>query len=91
MHVYSITYFIGSSYSCVMLIPHADIDDLERVLRDAIIKGQPGKNRSWKKILIVVEGVYRCVNIFMRCNSMSYFSFFSHSVWRVHVLICQKL
>lgn len=37
-----------------------DIDDLEKVIRDAILNGQPRTHRRWKKILIVVEGVYRC-------------------------------
>ena len=38
-----------------------DIDDLEKKLRDAIIRGHPRTNRPWKKIIIVVEGVYRYV------------------------------
>ncbi len=33
--------------------------DLEFRLRDAIIRGQPRTCRPWKKILIIVEGVYR--------------------------------
>ena len=32
--------------------------DLERVLRDSIIEGQPRTHRPWKKIMICVEGVY---------------------------------
>eukprot|EP00898_Chlorokybus_atmophyticus_P007752 jgi/Chlat1/7979/Chrsp7S00628 len=32
--------------------------DLERVLRQAVAEGQPRSHRPWKKILIVVEGVY---------------------------------
>lgn len=35
--------------------------DLERKLRDAVCDGQPRTHRPWKKILIVVEGVYRYV------------------------------
>ena len=35
-----------------------DMDDLERVLRKAIIEGQPRTHRPWKKIMICVEGVY---------------------------------
>lgn len=38
-----------------------DMNDLEEKLRAAIIRGQPRINRPWKKIIIVVEGVYRCV------------------------------
>ncbi len=33
--------------------------DLESHLRNAIIFGQPRTCRPWKKILIIVEGVYR--------------------------------
>lgn len=32
--------------------------DLESVLRRAILEGQPKTHRPWKKILIMVEGVY---------------------------------
>ncbi|KAG7247112.1 hypothetical protein CRUP_016919, partial [Coryphaenoides rupestris] len=31
---------------------------LEKMLRDAIVHGQPRTHRPWKKILIVVEGIY---------------------------------
>ena len=34
------------------------MDDLERKLREAISQGQPRTHRPWKKILIVVEGIY---------------------------------
>ncbi|RUS80557.1 hypothetical protein EGW08_011697 [Elysia chlorotica] len=37
---------------------HNDMTDLERKLRDAVCHGQPRTHRPWKKILIVVEGVY---------------------------------
>ena len=39
----------------------ADMEDLEQKLRDALLYGQPRTRRPWKKILIVVEGVYRQV------------------------------
>ncbi|TRY86585.1 hypothetical protein DNTS_018580 [Danionella cerebrum] len=31
---------------------------LEKLLRDAIVHGQPRTHRPWKKILIIVEGIY---------------------------------
>ncbi|XP_012942343.1 serine palmitoyltransferase 2 [Aplysia californica] len=37
---------------------HNDMRDLEKKLRDAVTEGQPRTHRPWKKILIVVEGVY---------------------------------
>ena len=38
-----------------------DMKSLENVLRRAVTEGQPRRLRAWRKILIVVEGVYRCV------------------------------
>jgi serine palmitoyltransferase len=37
------------------------MNDLEEKLRNSIIRGHPRTNRPWKKIIIVVEGVYRFV------------------------------
>ena len=34
------------------------MDALEKIIRRAIIEGQPRTRRPWKKILIIVEGVY---------------------------------
>ncbi|VDP92627.1 unnamed protein product [Echinostoma caproni] len=38
---------------------HNDMDDLERILEEAVVYGQPRTHRPYKKILIVVEGIYR--------------------------------
>jgi 7-keto-8-aminopelargonate synthetase-like enzyme len=35
---------------------HNDMEHLERVLRKAVVDGQPRTHRPWKKILICVEG-----------------------------------
>ena len=35
-----------------------DIDSLESRLKEAVVYGQPRTHRPWKKILIVVEGIY---------------------------------
>src|SRR5271156_4111818 len=37
---------------------HNDMADLERLLRTEIAQGQPRTHRPWKKILVVVEGLY---------------------------------
>jgi len=42
----------------VMTFKHNDMEHLERVLRTAVIEGQPRTHRPWRKILICVEGVY---------------------------------
>ncbi|KAK7104198.1 serine palmitoyltransferase 2-like isoform X2 [Littorina saxatilis] len=42
----------------IRVYKHNDMKDLEHKLRDAVCEGQPRTHRPWKKILIVVEGVY---------------------------------
>jgi len=37
---------------------HNDPDHLEVLLKAAIAYGQPRTHRPWKKIMIVVEGIY---------------------------------
>ncbi|KAJ3303905.1 serine palmitoyltransferase component [Kappamyces sp. JEL0829] len=46
------------SGASVKVFKHNDPVDLEGVLRDAISQGQPRTHRPWKKILLVVEGLY---------------------------------
>ncbi|QQP35278.1 Serine palmitoyltransferase 2like [Caligus rogercresseyi] len=46
------------SGATVMVFKHNNVENLERILRSAIIRGHPRTRRPWKKILIVVEGVY---------------------------------
>ena len=36
----------------------SDMRHLEKKLKDAIVYGQPRTRRPWRKILIVVEGIY---------------------------------
>ena len=40
------------------MFAHNDPDDLEAVLRAALAHGQPRSRRPWKKVVIVVEGIY---------------------------------
>ncbi len=46
------------SGASVKVFKHNDVQHLERLLRHAVIHGQPRTKRPWKKILIMVEGVY---------------------------------
>lgn len=50
----------GSRLSGAMIqsFKHNDMKDLESKLREAIAQGQPRTHRPWKKILVVVEGLY---------------------------------
>jgi serine palmitoyltransferase len=51
---------LGSRLSgaTIKVFKHNDIVDLENKLKKSIIEGHPVTRRPWKKILIVVEGVY---------------------------------
>ncbi|EGD81712.1 serine palmitoyltransferase [Salpingoeca rosetta] len=42
----------------IKVFRHNDMEHLESILRTSIIEGQPRTHRPWRKILIVVEGVY---------------------------------
>ena len=47
-----------SSGAKVKVFKHNNPKDLEAVLRSSIVEGQPRTRRPWKKILIMVEGIY---------------------------------
>jgi len=47
-----------SSGAKIKVFEHNDMKDLDKKIRSAIIDGQPRTHRPWKKILIVVEGIY---------------------------------
>jgi serine palmitoyltransferase len=47
----------------LLLLQHNNMRSLEKVLQDAVVKGQPkgaaaGAGQPWKKILIIIEGVF---------------------------------
>ena len=46
------------SGAMIEMFKHNDMNDLERVLREVISQGQPRTHRPWRKILVVVEGLY---------------------------------
>ena len=50
----------GARHSGAMIrvFKHNDPKHLEKLLREAIVAGQPTTHRPWRKILVVVEGVY---------------------------------
>jgi len=47
-----------ASGATIRVFKHNDYNHLERVLKTAIIEGQPLTNRPWKKIMVMVEGIY---------------------------------
>ena len=50
-----------ASGATIKVFKHNDAEHLEDCLRKAVVRGQPRTHRPWKKIVIVVEGVYRYV------------------------------
>ena len=42
----------------VKVFPHNNMQALETMVRDAVLKGQEPKPKPWKRIVIVVEGLY---------------------------------
>lgn len=46
------------SGAAIKVFQHNDHRDLERVLRQSISQGQPRTHRPWRKILVIVEGLY---------------------------------
>ena len=42
----------------IKIYRHNDMKNLEKVIRDAIVNGQDRTHRPFKKIMIVVEGIY---------------------------------
>jgi len=47
-----------ASGAAIRTFRHNDSRDLEVILREAIVHGQPRTRRPWNRILIVVEGIY---------------------------------
>ena len=54
----SIRFGVRLSGATVRQYKHNDMKDLEHLLRESISQGQPRTHRPWKKILLVVEGLY---------------------------------
>ncbi|PSN48068.1 Serine palmitoyltransferase 2 [Blattella germanica] len=46
------------SGATIRVYRHNNVKSLEKLLREAVVLGQPRTRRPWKKILIVVEGVF---------------------------------
>lgn len=47
-----------SSTAQIRVFSHNEPAELEDVLREAVVKGQPRHHRPWRKILVMVEGIY---------------------------------
>ena len=54
----SIRFGVRLSGANVRTFKHNNMDSLESLLREVISQGQPKTHRPWKKILLIVEGLY---------------------------------
>jgi serine palmitoyltransferase len=54
----SIRFGVRLSGANVRMFKHNDMGELESLLKEVISQGQPKTHRPWKKILVIVEGLY---------------------------------
>ncbi|KAI0943287.1 hypothetical protein AcW1_002491 [Taiwanofungus camphoratus] len=54
----SIRFGVRLSGANVRMFKHNDMQSLEALLREVISQGQPKTHRPWKKILLIVEGLF---------------------------------
>jgi serine palmitoyltransferase len=54
----SIRFGVRLSGANVRMFKHNDMKSLESLLREVISQGQPKTHRPWKKIMVIVEGLY---------------------------------
>ena len=47
-----------TSGSAIRCFRHNDTKHLEEILKEAIVMGQPRTRRPWKRIMVIVEGIY---------------------------------
>lgn len=47
-----------ASGATIRVFKHNDMNGLERVIRNSIAEGQPRTHKPWKKVIILVEGIY---------------------------------
>ncbi|XP_063958764.1 serine palmitoyltransferase 2-like [Lytechinus pictus] len=58
------------SGATVKVFEHNNIESLEKLLKKAIVEGQPRTHRPWKKILIIVEGIYSMEGSIVKLREM---------------------
>ncbi|EGZ20737.1 hypothetical protein PHYSODRAFT_313276 [Phytophthora sojae] len=59
-----------ASGATVGVFRHNDPEHLEQVLRTKIAEGQPRTHRAWKKIMVMIEGIYSMEGEIVRLREM---------------------
>ena len=54
----SIIFGARLSGASIRVFKHNNMGDLRNLLREVISQGQPRTHRPWKKIMVIVEGLY---------------------------------
>mmetsp|Transcript_19262 Transcript_19262/g.34826 ORF Transcript_19262/g.34826 Transcript_19262/m.34826 type:complete len:509 (-) Transcript_19262:541-2067(-) len=54
----SIVFGARLSGAKIKVFRHNDVQHLEAILRESIAEGQPATHRPWKKVFILIEGIY---------------------------------
>lgn len=54
----SIRFGVRLSGASVRMFKHNSMKSFENLMREVISQGQPKTHRPWKKILVIVEGLY---------------------------------
>jgi len=74
----------------VRMFKHNDMKSLESLLKEVISQGQPKTHRPWKKILLIVEGLYSMegtmVNLPVILELKKKYKVCSHSLFSCHLL-----
>ncbi|KAG0440583.1 Serine palmitoyltransferase 2 [Dictyocoela muelleri] len=68
----SIIFGIKMSMATVKTFAHNNMDDLEKVLRYNIAQGHPKTHKQWKKIFVLVEGLYSMEGTILDLKSLIY-------------------
>ncbi|KAJ3413900.1 serine palmitoyltransferase component [Chytridiales sp. JEL 0842] len=66
----SLVYGCRVSGASIKVFKHNNMKDLESVLRESIAQGQPRTHRPWKKILVIVEGLYSMEGTTVRLDGL---------------------
>lgn len=66
----SIIYGARFSKATVKTFPHNSMEDLEKTLRYWISQGQPATHKAWKRVFLLVEGIYSMEGTVLRLKKV---------------------
>eukprot|EP00761_Pharyngomonas_kirbyi_P011604 gb/GECH01011630.1/.p1 GENE.gb/GECH01011630.1/~~gb/GECH01011630.1/.p1 ORF type:complete len:482 (+),score=86.21 gb/GECH01011630.1/:1-1446(+) len=66
----SIVWGARASGAKIKVFRHGDINHLEEIVRESIAYGQPRTRRPWKRVMIIVEGIYSMEGEIVRLDKL---------------------